>query len=62
MRLRPQASLQTAMPAARPSIAGVLVQRNAASQASESVVDAVSDLLLASTVVLAVLTHPRVSE
>lgn len=57
-----RASLQTAMPAALPSIAGLFVQRNAASQASESVVEAVSDLLLASIIVLAVLSHARVSE
>ncbi len=44
------------------SITGLLVQRNAASQASESVVDAVSDLLLASIVVLAVLLLARVSK
>lgn len=62
MRLRPQASLQTAMLAALSAIAGLRVQRNAASQASESVVAAVSDLLLASKVVLAVLSQPRVSE
>ena len=40
-----------------PSIAGVPVQRDAASQASESVVEAVSELLLASIIVLAVLSH-----
>lgn len=62
MRLRPQASLQTAMSAVLPSIAGSPVQRNAAAQASESVGEAVSDLLLASIVVLAVLLHARVSE
>jgi hypothetical protein len=38
------------------------VQRDAAYQASESVVEAVSDLLLASIIVLAVLSHVRVSE
>lgn len=38
------------------------MQRNAASRASESVVEAVSDLLLASIIVLAVLLLPRVSE
>jgi hypothetical protein len=62
LRLLPQASLQTAMLAALLSIAGLPVQRNAASQASESVVDAVSDLLLASIILLAVLSHARVSE
>lgn len=51
-----------AMPVALPSIAGELVQRNAASRASESVVEAVSDLLLASIIVLAVLSQVRVSE
>ena len=38
------------------------MQRNAASQASESVIEAVSDLLLASIIVLAVLSHARVSK
>ena len=50
------------MLAALPSIAGLPSQRDAASQASESVVEAVSDLLLASIIVLAVLSHVRVSE
>ena len=62
VRLRLNAGFQTAMPVALPSIAGEPVQRNAASQASESVVEAVSDLLLTSIIVLAVLSQVRVSE
>ena len=62
MPMHPEASLQTAYLLLCLSITGLPVQRDAASQTSESVVDTVSDLLLTSIIVLAVLLHARVSE
>ncbi|KAF1933504.1 uncharacterized protein M421DRAFT_198936 [Didymella exigua CBS 183.55] len=56
------AALQTTMPAVLSSIAGQLVQRNAAPRASESANEAVSELLLAGIIVLTVLLLVRVSE
>lgn len=62
MRLPPQASLRQRCPLLGRQLQDCLCSVTLSSQASESVVEAVSDLLLASTVVLAVLSHVRVSE